>query len=129
VTELKSTLQSILGDNNVSSAMAVREQHGRDESYHKCHPADLVVFPTNREEVSQVAKLCYENDVPMVPYGTGTGLEGGIVALKVNLVGTDDICFLAWVQCRGLTVLLLSYHASSGAKSLKKYPNVESFLD
>ncbi|XP_031549169.1 probable D-lactate dehydrogenase, mitochondrial [Actinia tenebrosa] len=80
--ELKGTLQSILGDKNVSSAMAVREQHGRDESYHECHPADLVVFPANKEEVSEVAKLCYSNDVPMVAYGTGTGLEGGIVALK-----------------------------------------------
>lgn len=82
--ELMGSLQSILGDKNVSSAMAVREQHGRDESYHQCHPADLVVFPANKEEVSEVAKLCYANDVPMVPYGTGTGLEGGIVALKVT---------------------------------------------
>ncbi|XP_028513308.1 probable D-lactate dehydrogenase, mitochondrial isoform X2 [Exaiptasia diaphana] len=80
--ELKSTFQSILGEDNVSSALAVREQHGRDESYHKCHPADLVVFPSNTEEVSEIAKVCYKNGIPMVPYGTGTGLEGGIVAVK-----------------------------------------------
>ncbi|KAK3755410.1 hypothetical protein QZH41_016616, partial [Actinostola sp. cb2023] len=80
--KLKNTFQSILGEDNVSSALAVREQHGRDESYHKCRPADLVVFPANKEEVSEIAKLCYDNEIPMVPYGTGTGLEGGIVALK-----------------------------------------------
>lgn len=84
-TELMSTFESILGEKNVSSALAVREQHGRDESYHKCHPADLVVFPASTEEVSEVAKVCYDNEIPMVPYGTGTGLEGGIVALKVHI--------------------------------------------
>lgn len=31
---LVQSLQRIVGNNNVSQAMAVREQHGKDESYH-----------------------------------------------------------------------------------------------
>lgn len=32
---LVQSLQRIVGNNNVSQAMAVREQHGKDESYHE----------------------------------------------------------------------------------------------
>ena len=81
--EIKRAFEAIVGENNVSSAMVVREQHGKDESHHKCHPADLVVWPTNREQVCQVAKLCNVNCLPLIPFGSGTGLEGGVVAKKV----------------------------------------------
>ncbi|EDO33925.1 predicted protein [Nematostella vectensis] len=82
VAALKPTMQTLLGEDNVSSAQAVRDQHGHDESYHGVMPPDLVVFPTSREQVSEIAKICYEHSVPMVPHGSGTGLEGGICAMK-----------------------------------------------
>ena len=81
---IKKAFQEIVGEKNVSSAMVVREQHGKDESHHKCHPADLVVWPENKEQVSEVAKLCNDNCIPLIPFGSGTGLEGGVVAKKVN---------------------------------------------
>ena len=65
--------------------MVVREQHGRDESHHMCQPADLVVWPTSKEQVSQIAKLCNDHGVPLIPFGSGTGLEGGVVAQKVHI--------------------------------------------
>ena len=44
--------------------------------------------------MSDICKLCYANDVPIIPYGTGTGLEGGVVALRggvcVNLAQFND---------------------------------------
>lgn len=81
---IKKAFQEIVGEKNVSSAMVVREQHGKDESHHKCHPADLVVWPENKEQVSEVAKLCNDHCIPLIPFGSGTGLEGGVVAKKVN---------------------------------------------
>ena len=81
---IKKAFQGIVGEKNVSSAMVVREQHGKDESHHKCHPADLVVWPENKEQVSEVAKLCNDHCIPLIPFGSGTGLEGGVVAKKVN---------------------------------------------
>lgn len=81
--DIKRAFEDIVGENNVSSAMVVREQHGKDESHHKCHPAELVVWPTNREQVCQVAKLCNDRCLPLIPFGSGTGLEGGVVAKKV----------------------------------------------
>lgn len=50
---------------------------------------DYVTFPNTTEQVSAICKLCYENNVPITPFGTGTGLEGGVNALKVS----TRLCF------------------------------------
>jgi len=76
------SLKSIVGDGNVSTAEAVREQHGHDESYHPTALPDVVVHPLNTEQVSQVSKLCNDHRVPLIPFGSGTGLEGGVNALQ-----------------------------------------------
>lgn len=75
-------LKSIVGERNVSQSMAVREQHGKDESYHKCMPPSTVIWPTSTQQVSEVLTVCYENSLPMIPFGSGTGLEGGVNAVK-----------------------------------------------
>ena len=82
--DLKDALSSVVGRENLSSSLAVREHHGRDESYHACLPADVVVFPSSVDHVSQVARLCHNHHIPLVPFGTGTGLEGGVGAVHVR---------------------------------------------
>lgn len=51
---------------------------------HRTKPPDVVLWPTETDHVSKILKVCYSNDIPIVPFGTGTGLEGGVNALKVN---------------------------------------------
>ncbi len=41
-----------------------------------------MVWPSTTEQVSRVSRLCYQDNVPITPFGTGTGLEGGVNALK-----------------------------------------------
>ena len=41
-----------------------------------------MVFPSSTEEMSAVCKICTAHNIPILPYGTGTGLEGGIAALN-----------------------------------------------
>ena len=48
-------------------------------------PPDVVVFPTSTEEVSGIAKICTETKTPMIPFGTGTGIEGGVVCVQVGV--------------------------------------------
>ena len=79
--DLIEALRGIVGD-RLSIAQSVLEQHGRDESYHRSHPPDAVVFPETTEEVSEIVKLCAARDVPVIPYGTGTALEGHVAALE-----------------------------------------------
>ncbi|XP_019629011.1 PREDICTED: probable D-lactate dehydrogenase, mitochondrial [Branchiostoma belcheri] len=73
-------LSAAVGLKNISTSFAVREQHGKDESYHIPQPADVVLWPESVSAVSKVARICYDNGVPMIPFGTGTGLESGVSA-------------------------------------------------
>lgn len=50
----------------------------------RCRPPDVVVFPRSVEEVSALAKVCHQHHLPIIPFGTGTGLEGGVGAVKVG---------------------------------------------
>lgn len=51
--------------------------------YFRCAPPQVVAFAESVEQVSGVARLCNEHRVPLIPFGSGTGLEGGINAIKV----------------------------------------------
>ncbi|XP_048965567.1 probable D-lactate dehydrogenase, mitochondrial isoform X7 [Canis lupus baileyi] len=88
-------LKAVVGSSHVSTAAAHREQHGHDESMHRCQPPDVVVWPQNVEQVSRLAALCYSQGLPIIPFGTGTGLEGGVCAVQggvcINLTHMDRI--------------------------------------
>src|SRR5690606_5265610 len=79
--ELLQELKSLLGE-RLSTSAAVREQHGKDVSFHEGFPPDAVAFARSTEEVQAIVKLCARHKVPIVPFGTGTSLEGHIAALK-----------------------------------------------
>src|SRR6478735_2900502 len=64
----------------VTTAHAVREQHGKDISYHEAHLPDAVVFAESAEEVQAIVQLCAKHKTPIIPFGTGTSLEGHISA-------------------------------------------------
>jgi D-lactate dehydrogenase (cytochrome) len=66
----------------LSTSAAVREQHGKDESYHQPAPPDAVVFARSTEEVAEVVRACAAAKVPVIPFGTGTSLEGHVAALE-----------------------------------------------
>src|SRR4030095_12619050 len=73
-------LKALLGD-RVSTSAAVREHHGKDESYFPYAPPDVVVFVESTEEVRDVVNICRRHRVPMIPFGVGTSLEGHILAV------------------------------------------------
>ncbi len=64
---------------------AVREQHGRGESYHQCRPPNGVLFPDTTAAVAEAVVICAGLRVPMIPFGAGTSLEGGVAALSGGL--------------------------------------------
>lgn len=65
----------------VSTSPSVLLQHGKDESYHRAIPPDAVAYARTNEEVQAVVRLCAQEKVPIIPFGTGTSLEGHIQAL------------------------------------------------
>jgi len=68
--------------NRLSVAPAIRDQHGRGESWHPTAAPDAVVFPETTEEVAAVLNLCSLHKVPVVPFGAGTSLEGQVNAVQ-----------------------------------------------
>lgn len=95
-------IRAVLGD-RLTIALAVREQHGKGEAYHKPAPPDAVAFVESTEEVVAVVKACAKHRIPVIPFGAGTALEGHTAALhggicvdvtrmnKVLAVNTSDL--------------------------------------
>ena len=79
--ELLASLRQLLGD-RLSTSAAVCAQHGKDESYHEAHAPDAVAFAQSTDEVAEIVRLCARYKTPIVPFGTGTSLEGHVAALK-----------------------------------------------
>lgn len=74
-------LQALFGE-RFSTTQAMREHHGRDESSYDPMLPDAVVFAHSTEEVAAFVKACSRYDTPIIPYGTGTSLEGHVLALQ-----------------------------------------------
>jgi D-lactate dehydrogenase (cytochrome) len=54
----------------------IRAQHAHTTSYIPNQPPDGVVFAQSTEDVQEVVRACAEHRVPVIPFGTGTSLEG-----------------------------------------------------
>jgi D-lactate dehydrogenase (cytochrome) len=65
-----------------STALVVREQHGRDESSFAAPPPAAVVFAESTADVSAVVALASEYRVPVIPFGVGSSLEGHLLAVQ-----------------------------------------------
>ena len=78
---LKEKLADILKD-RISFSEGTRANYARGEDTYEPVLSQAVVFPETNEEVSKILKLCNENKVPVVPFGTGTSLEGHVVGNK-----------------------------------------------
>ena len=68
-----------------STALAVREQHGRDESPFDVPPPEVVVFCESTEDVADVVKLADRHAVPVIAFGAGSSIEGHVLAVQCGL--------------------------------------------
>ncbi|HEX5285966.1 MAG TPA: FAD-linked oxidase C-terminal domain-containing protein [Polaromonas sp.] len=65
-----------------STALVVCEQHGRDESSFAAPPPAAVVFAESTLDVADAVKLASQYNVPVIPFGVGTSLEGHLLAVQ-----------------------------------------------
>ena len=78
---LHKELRDRFGD-RYSTAAAVREHHGKDDSHHPPVPPDGVVFAQSTEDVVFVVRACARHGAPVIPFGAGTSIEGHVQALR-----------------------------------------------
>jgi D-lactate dehydrogenase (cytochrome) len=74
-------IRALVGD-RITTAMAVRQHHGADASWHPPLPPDAVVYAHSTEEVSAIVKICAATRTPIIPFGVGSSMEGHISALQ-----------------------------------------------
>jgi D-lactate dehydrogenase (cytochrome) len=66
--------------NRLVTSRAVREQHGNTITWIENQPPDAVVYPQSTEDVQEIVRICAAHRVPIIPFGTGTSLEGHVNA-------------------------------------------------
>jgi len=91
---LFTALAARFGD-RLSRSQALREQHANTLTWLKVQAPDAVLFAETTEEVSDVVKACAAARVPVIPFGTGTSLEGHLNAprggLSLDLSRMDNV--------------------------------------
>ena len=99
-----SALQARFGD-RCSTATAIREQHGRDESPFPVTPPEVVVFCESTDDVVAVVKLADEHAVPVIAFGIGSSLEGHLLAVQGGVsIDVSRMTKLVRVHPEDLTV-------------------------
>ncbi len=77
------------------TAEAIREQHAHTTTWLLNQPPDAVIFAASTSEVSEIVKVCATHDVPIIPFGTGTSLEGHVNApaggISIDLSQMDKV--------------------------------------
>ena len=64
----------------LQTGASVRAQHGHTTTWIENQSPDAVVYPWSTEEVSEIVRTCAAHKVPVIPFGTGTSLEGHVNA-------------------------------------------------
>ena len=76
--QVQSELKKIF-NGRFSTSVSTRSNYARGEDTFDPVLSKAVVFPETNEEVSKILKLCNNHKIPVVPFGTGTSLEGNVV--------------------------------------------------
>ena len=86
MNDLVALLRHVLGPNSVSVDPGDLQAYGKD--WTKAHePAPVAIcFPSSTDEVSRLLSFCFRENVAVVPSGGRTGLAGGAVAARGEVV-------------------------------------------
>ena len=83
-TILQKELSNILGE-RLTISESIRTNYSRGEDIFDPVLSQAVVFPNDTEEVSKITKLCNKFKTPIIPFGTGTSLEGHVLGNKEGI--------------------------------------------
>lgn len=75
-------LRTLVSAEQVSVNETILEQHSHDESYHAPRLPDVVIYPRNVIETSAIVRYANEHEIPVIPFGLGSSLEGHVVPVK-----------------------------------------------
>ena len=79
LNEIIYKFKNIVGSSYVIHATEDLIAYEYDGSIDRSLP-NIVVIPKNTKQISEILKICYTNQVPVIARGAGTGLSGGAIA-------------------------------------------------
>lgn len=86
ITEIvKEKLIAAVGASFAFTDQETLNEYGKDHTEDLVFPPNVVVKPASTHEVSEVMKIAYEYQIPVIPIGARTGLSGGILAVKQGI--------------------------------------------
>ena len=85
ITTALAELETVLGD-GVRRSKSELALHARSESHFPDTPPDAVIYPETTAQVSAILRICAAHGCPVVPWGTGTSLEGQSLAVRGGVV-------------------------------------------
>lgn len=80
-------LKELFGD-KFSTLPETLEKYSRDETSNLEAKPEAVLFAEETGDVSKLLKYCSENEIPVTPRGTGTGVSGGALAIAGGVLLT-----------------------------------------
>lgn len=80
--EILARLEAIVGKPYLFLDEATRRHYGHDETEDYVFPPGVVLKPADTQAVSEIMKVAYEFEIPVVPIGGRTGLSGGALNLR-----------------------------------------------
>lgn len=87
-------LRQRFGD-QVQTGEALRAQHSHTTTYIPGQLPDAVIFPNSADEIKLIVRACADHKVPVIPYGTGTSLEGHVNAphggISIDMARLDKV--------------------------------------
>lgn len=84
--QLVRTMQSILGEQGVISDREQLRTYECDGLMNYRVIPELVVLPESAEQVQKIVQVCYEEGIPFVARGSGTGLSGGALPVESGVL-------------------------------------------
>ena len=79
-------IKNLLGSDNVFMEKDILSHYSHDETEDLSFYPELVVKPKTTKDISELMKICYDNNIPVTPRGAGTGLSGGALPVKGGVV-------------------------------------------
>ncbi len=79
-------LQKVVGEERVSKGISNLRLHSIDQSHHRPSLPDVVVWPINEKEVSEIVSYANERLIPVTAWGAGTSLEGNPIPVYGGIV-------------------------------------------
>jgi len=105
-TAILNRFQEIVGKDQVLADKETLMEYSHDETEKLVYIPEVVIKPSNTEEIAAIMKLCNEHQIPVTPRGAGTGLSGGALPhLGGVLLSTEKLNKILTIDERNLQVI------------------------